>query len=331
MNVLLIGGSGNISPAIARELTSMGANVTVFNRGHHDVPGTTRIVGDRYDLPDFVEKVRGKSFDCVIDMICYHPQDAQALVDAFAGRVRQLIFCSTVNTYSAPAPTYPVTEQTPIGADPAFAYAHDKALCEKLLERAAGEGAFELTIVRPGATLNDASTPIALLGDGRGLMHRLAAGKPVIVMGDGSSLWASAHRDDVGKAIAHAALNEKTYGEGYTIASEDAMTWERYYEIAAEALGAPKPTFAHIPWEILVKLAPEDCSWVGLNFRFNNIYSSAKAKRDLGFTQTISWAEIMRRSAALHKATGDIVKEHEHPLYDKVIRAYERAVRDIQL
>ena len=121
------------------------------------------------------------------------------------------------------------------------------------------------------------------------------------------------------------------YGQGYTIASEDAMTWERYFEIAAEALGAPKPTFAHIPWEVLVKLAPEDCSWVGLNFRFNNIYSSAKAKRDLGFEQTISWQDMMQRSAKIRKEAGDLTADYEHPLYDRIIQVYQDCIRDIHL
>lgn len=331
MKVLLIGGSGNISPAIAAQLLRMGADVTVFNRGNHEVPGTHQITGDRYDLPDFIGKVAAHDFDCVIDMICYHPKDAQALVDAFSGRIKQLIFCSTVNTYIAPAPFYPITEETPIGADPAFEYAHEKVLCEQLLQSAAAKGAFALTIIRPGATGNDETTPIALLGDGLGLMHRMLSGKPIMVMGDGSSLWATAHRDDVGKAIAHAALNPKAYGEGYTIASEQAMTWERYYEIAAEALGAPKPSFVHIPWEIIVKLAPVDCDWVGLNFRFNNIYSSAKAMRDLGFKQTISWQEIMRRSCAKLLKEGALTKDDEHPLYDRIIGAYQKCTHDIQL
>ncbi len=330
MKILLIGGSGNISPAVADELINMGADVTVFNRGNHKVPGTKQIIGDRYDLPQFIKKVSGHSFDCVIDMICYHPQDAKSLVDAFAGRIKQLIFTSTVNTYIAPAPAYPITEETPIGADPAFEYAYHKVLCEQLLQKAAADGAFKLTIIRPGATGNDASTPIALLGDGLGLMHRMLCGKPIMVMGDGSSLWAMAHRDDVGKAIAHAALNEKAYGESYTIASEAAMTWEQYYEIAAQALGVPKPVFAYIPWEIIVKLAPDDASWVGLNFRFNNIYSSAKAKRDLGFKQTITWQEMMQRSAAIHKAAGDITADKEHPLYDYIINTYQNSIKNIK-
>ena len=331
MKVLLIGGSGNISPAIAAELLRMGAEVTVFNRGHHAVPGTSQITGDRYDTQDFLAKVAGHEFDCVIDMICYHPKDAQTLVDAFSGRIRQLIFCSTVNTYIAPAPFYPITEESPRGADPAFTYAYDKVLCEELLEKAAANGAFALTIVRPGATGNDTSLPIALLGDGRGLMHRMLRGKPIIVMGDGSSLWAMAHRDDVGKAIAHAALNEKTYGQGYTIASEDAMTWERYFEIAAEAFGAPNPTFAHIPWEVLVRLAPKDCDWVGVNFRFNNIYSSRKAREDLGFVQTISYREIMQRAARHYDPQRDLTAEYEHPLYDRIIDAYQSCLKDIHI
>lgn len=327
MKVLLTGGTGTISRGVADELLRMGADVTLFRRGDTFLPGTRQITGDRYDPEDFREKMKHESFDCVIDMICYKEQNAQELADIFGGRISQLIFCSTVNTYQAPAPVYSITKECPIGADPRFEYAYEKELCERVLKKASEEGCFKLTIVRPGATVADDALPISFLGSSQNAMYRLIHGKPVIVLGDGSSLWASAHRSDIGRAIAHAVDNPNAYGKAYTIASEAAMTWEQYYKTAAKAFGAPDPVFVHMPWEVLVDRFPQECSWSELNFRFNNIYSCEAARRDLGFEQTIFWPEIMERSAKLHAETGDIRQSKEDNKYDRLIEAWKNAIQ----
>ena len=320
MNILLIGGSGNISPAIARELLAGGHRLTVFNRGHHPVEGAFQIVGDRNDHENFVRQMRGYEFDVVFDQICYTARHAEDLAEAFAGRIRQLVFCSTVNTYVAPAPSYPVTENTPIGADPAFEYAWQKVQCERILQAAAAKGAFALTIVRPGATYNDSFTPISFFGSGAGLLYRLATGKPVLLLGDGSSLWGHAHRDDVGKAIAHAAGNERAFGECYTVAAKEVMTWEQIYTVIAEEMGAPSPQFVCVPYFVLDSLTGEKNSWNKLNFRFNNIFDSSKAERDLGYRYTVSWREGVRRFLAENRRLGTICAAAEDPRYDDIVR-----------
>lgn len=327
MNVLLIGGSGNISTAIAAELIRMGHDVTVFNRGTRRVNGTKQIIGDRYDTRAFLETMKQHTFDTVIDQICFTQAQAQDLIDAFAGRIEHLIFCSTVNTYVAPAPAYPVTEESPIGADPEFDYAFQKVLAEKRLQKAAADGAFRLTIVRPGATYNDEQVPIAFVGDGLGLLARIKAGKPVIVLGDGTSLWGYAHRDDVGKAIAHAVGNERTYGQAYTIASKEVMTWEQIYSTIAEVMGVPAPEFVHVPYDILDHVLHQEHSWNKLNFRFHNIYDCSKAETDLGYRYTITWREGAGRIVAAHEQAGDISLEQEDPLYDVIIEKVKKAYR----
>lgn len=331
MKVLITGGTGTISRGIVSELLRMGAEVTLFRRGTTPVPGTRLITGDRYNREDFRKKLENEHFDCVIDMICYQHRDAEELADLFGGRIQQLIFCSTVNTYQAPAPVYPITEACPLGADPQFTYAYEKELCERVLQEAAQEGRFQLTIIRPGATVADDALPISFLGSGQNAVWRLMEGKPLIVLGDGNSLWATAHRDDVGKAIAHAAGNPAAFGKSYTIASEAAMTWEQYYETVANAFGTPAPKFIHLPWEILVKCFPKDCEWSGLNFRFNNIYSSQAAQQDLGFEQTIFWPEIMERSAKFHTAAGDIAPSQIDRKYDSFIQAWGSSTKSFLL
>ena len=150
-------------------------------------------------------------------------------------------------------------------------------------------------------------------------MYRIREGKPIIVLGDGTSLWGYAHRDDVGRAIAHAVGNEKAYGQGYTIAPKEVMTWEQVYETLAEAMGAPKPEFVHVPYFILDRLTKDPYSWNRLNFRFNNIYDTNKAERDLGYAYTITWKEGAQRMARTHERMRDITEAADDPRYDEIV------------
>ena len=319
MRVLVIGGTGNISTAIVRELIKKKNDVSVLNRGTREVEGATQIIADRNNREAFLKAVENKKFDCVIDMICYHENDARTLCEAFAGKTKQIIFCSTVDVYKKPAACYPVTEDAVLEADPAFEYAWHKVECEKVMQQEAKKGSFALTVVRPAATYGDHSTPISLVGDGRGLMHRIKTGKPLIVIGDGSSLWTSAHRDDVGRAIANAVGNPKAMNNSYTLASGEAITWEQYYRTVAEAMDAPTPDIMGIHWRELVQAGRGACDWSGFNFRFNNVFDCTRAKEDLDFRITVTWKEGAKRIVRYHENQGDIDAKYEDPNYDRIL------------
>jgi nucleoside-diphosphate-sugar epimerase len=222
---LIIGGTGTISTAITRRLLADGADLTLYNRGNTLVPGAKVINGNRYDHSTFeAQMAEAGSFDCVIDMIAYHPGDVRSAIRAFAGRVAQYIFCSTVDVYVKAPQRYPIREDHPRGAVPEFQYAYQKVECELAHEEAAAGGAFALTILRPAATYQDTWTPIPLIGSGLAWLKRVRDGKPVIVLGDGSSFWTSSHRDDVGPVFAEAAGNPQTYGKAYNVTGDEWLT-----------------------------------------------------------------------------------------------------------
>jgi nucleoside-diphosphate-sugar epimerase len=323
MRILIIGGTGNISTAITGELLRRGHDLTLFNRGHTQVPGARTIVGDRTDRPAFEARMRQEgAFDCVIDMVAYAAEEGESLVRAFGGRCGQFIFCSTVDVYAKPAPVYPVTEGHPRGQSAAFPYAYRKGRLEETLERAAAEGAFNLTILRPAATYNDTSAPLGILDSGLAVMRRIREGRPVIVMGDGLSLWTSSHRDDVGLAFANAVGNPATYGRAYTVAGDEALTWLAYYDAARRALDAPPIEFVGIPTWVLVRAAPKSCDWCGVNFKYDNIFDNSAAKADLGYRYTITWAEGVRRMVAHHDAASAIDAAQDHPAYDALVSRF---------
>lgn len=336
MKVLIIGGTGNISTAATRDLVARGDEVILYNRGQTgaDLQGPYRVIqGDRKDFPRFEEQVAAAGpFDCVIDMICFLPEEAQSLLRAVRGRTRQVVFSSTVDVYIKPAKSYPVAEGAPRGANPAFSYAFNKVACEDILLQAAHGGDFALTIIRNAQTYNDSGYVAGLLLPGPVFLNRLRLNKPVIVIGDGTSLWSLVHRDDAGPTFAAAAGNPRAYGKAYNVAGEEWLTWETIYRLTAEVMQAPPITPVHIPSDLLARLSPNlrGAVWCDLNFKYDNIVDTSAARHDLGFRYAITWEEGVRRILATHQSRGLLSGDGADPLYDAIIRAWERLATAMQ-
>lgn len=297
MRILIIGGTGLISTPLTHFLLERGDDVTLYNRGATPsrVPaGTQVIIGDRQQYDVFESQMhRAGTFDCVIDMVGYDPLDAQSAVRTFKGRIGQFVFCSTVDVYRKPATRYPYTEAEPYGG--LNTYSSNKVVCEQTLLEAHANGDFPVTIIRPAYTYGESRGILYPVGSGGAYLDRIRQGKPIIVHGDGSSLWVACHIDDVARAFVGAIGNTRTFGKCYHTTGEEWMTWERYHQGVAEALGAPAPTFVHIPTDMLVKIAPQRAVSVADNFQFNNIFDNRAAHDDLGFRYTIHWVEGVKR------------------------------------
>lgn len=328
MKVLIIGGTGLISTAISRYLIERGENVTLFNRGMRksQIPdGYKRIIGDRKDYQAFEAQMADAfRFDCVIDMICFLPEEAESAIRAFRRSIGHYIFCSTVDVYTKPAKDYPIREDAEREPSKSFPYAFNKALCENVLTEAHERGDFPVTFIRPACTYSDTSNPIHSFGGGSYYLDRLRKGKPIIVHGDGTSFWVACHRDDVGRAFANAVGNQKVYGKAYHVTGEEWMTWDCYHQRVAEAMGAPPPKLVHIPTDILGKILPKTSEWCVENFHFNNIFDNTAAHSDLGFKYTISWIDGVRRAIKWLDENGRIENSDDYPFYDRIIKAWEK-------
>lgn len=317
MRILILGGTGNISLGMVPVFLKEGHEVVLINRGSKKVKGAVNLVCDRRNYAEFEALVAGLgTFDCVYDMIGFSLEDAKSDIRAFGGRTKQFVFCSTVDVYQKPAPFYPVKESTPKKADKRFEYSYYKLEMEKLLEAAAAEGRFELTIVRPAATYCDESAPIGIYNNGYAVLRRIREGKPILVLGDGMSLWTFSHRDDVGAAIARAAGNEKTYGKAYHVCGDKAIPWISYYRTLAKAMGVKEVEFVHIPTDVLFAAEPADCSWCEFVFQYDNIYDTTAAKTDLGYKTTITWEEGAKKMTARAEKAGHISSSTDSQYYD---------------
>ncbi len=326
MNVLIIGGTGLISTAITRQLLERGDDVTLYNRGQREArfpAGAKTILGDRKDYAAFEAQMAAAGpFDCVIDMIGFVPEDAESLVRAFRGRGTHVIFCSTVCVYGGPATRYPIREDEP--RRPTGSYGANKILCEDLVLAAHQRGDFPGTIMRPSQTYGEGGTIVHSLGWTTAYLDRIRKGKPIIVHGDGSCLWAACHIDDVARGFIGAAGNAQAFGKAYNVTGEEWMTWNRYHEGVAEALNAPPPKIVHIPTDLLGQIAPKHASIsVGI-FQYPSIFDNSAAMTDLGFRYTIPWVEGVRRTVAWLDAHDRITNSDADPFDDRVIAAWER-------
>jgi len=323
MHVLFIGGTGLISTAIARQLLEAGHQVTLFNRGRSESrlpPGAEVIHGDRKDYPAFEAIFADKTFDVAVDMVAFHPDDSASAVRAFAGRVGQFIHCSTVCVYSGPVAQIPTTETEPyhsIGQ-----YGKNKILCEQLLLREWETNQFPVTIMRPSHSYGEGGSVIRSFGSADTFVDRLRKGKPIIVQGDGNSLWASCHVDDVARGFIGTMGNAKCLGQAYNITGDEWMTWNTYHEQVAEVVGG---TFdpVHIPTNVLREVAPKSSGGTYEIFAWPSVFDNNKIKRDADYSgQTVSWRAGVRRTVDWLESKGRIGDSDGDDYEDRLAAAW---------
>lgn len=337
MKVLVLGGTGTISRYIVQALTQQGHELILLNHHEHEDDANryanVRVeLCDRKDYAQFVKTCRQLGpFDCVYDMITFTPDDARSSVEAFGGNTKQLVFCSTVDVYTKLGKHYPVVEGMETKPMESFPYAFMKQQCEDILRAAEREGQFHLTILRPAHTYAEGSPKSHLLFNvfqtapgASYLLDRIQKGKPIIVHGDGMSVWGSTHGSDTASAFVGALGNEKAYGKAYTVAGDECMCYREYYRAVAKEMNAPEIRFVFIPMDLLKRLEPEKAHLCGENFMYNNVFDNCAAKRDLGMTSTVSWAEGIRRCLSFFESHGGYNNSDkpEYAFYDRIIARY---------
>ncbi|MCR5375847.1 MAG: SDR family oxidoreductase [Lachnospiraceae bacterium] len=258
MNALIIGGTGTISSAIVRRLVSLKWEVYVLNRGNRPAAeGVNRIIADINDEEAARKALEGMSFDVVCDFIGFVPSQVERDYRLFAGRTKQYIYISSASAYNKPARNYIITEGTTL-ANPYWAYSRNKIACEEILLRHYREDGFPVTIVRPSHTYDERNVPLGVHG-AKGfwqVIKRMQEGKPVIIQGDGTSLWTVTFNEDFAVGFVGLMGNPHAIGEAFQITSDETLTWNQIYETIANALGV-KLNAVHVSSEFLAGVGPQ--------------------------------------------------------------------------
>ena len=241
MKALLIGGTGTISLAVTRLLARQGWQVYLLNRGSRNsqVPEGVHLI--RADMNDeaAVRAALGEMrFDCVCQFIGFVPAQVERDIRLFSGRTGQYLYTSSASAYHKPVKDYRITEGTAL-ANPYWQYSRDKIACEEVLMRAYREQNFPVTIIRPSHTYDERNVPLGVHGKNGSyqVIRRMQQGKPVIIHGDGTSLWTMTHNSDFAKGYVGLMGNPHAIGEAFQITNDETLTWNQIYSTIAACLG----------------------------------------------------------------------------------------------
>jgi nucleoside-diphosphate-sugar epimerase len=323
MNVLFVGGTGIISSACATRALASGIDLTILCRGkteRHPVPPGAKVLrGDARDPRSLNEALGDRRFDVVVQWIAFVPEHVERDIEVFRERTRQYVFISSASAYQTPPSRLPVTESTPL-YNPFWRYSRDKIACEERLIHAYRDEGFPATIVRPSHTYDAATLP---LHGGWTIVDRMRRGLPVVVHGDGTSLWTLTHHEDFARGFVPLLGSDAAIGEAFHITSDEALTWNRIHELLATAVGA-RPKLVHVPSELIAAFDPE---WGGSllgDKAHSMVFDNTKIKRiapdfravipySRGAVQQVAWYEAdaeRRRIDEKTNATVERILEH---------------------
>ena len=330
----MIGGTGTISSAITRQLAAGGHELWLLNRGSrkNEVPASVKqVIADIDDTDEVLRQLGDAQFDAVCEFIGFLPSQVERDIRLFKGRTRQYVYISSASAYNKPAANHVITEGTTL-ANPHWAYSRNKIACEELLMREWRGNGFPVTIVRPSHTYCERGVPVSVHGPKGSwqVLKRMMEGKPVIVNGDGSSLWTLTWNEDFARGFIGLLGNPKALGEAFQIMSDEQLSWDQIYHCVANALGV-EPKLYHVASDFLVATSPKTWDFEGNLIGDKSvtvIFDCSKLKRAVpGFCATTPFHEGVRRCVAHILAHPEL--QTEDPEFDawcdRVIAAQEKA------
>jgi len=193
------------------------------------------------------------------------------------------------------------------------------------------ENGFPVTIVRPSHTYDERSIPLGVHGSNGSwqVAKRMLEGKPVIIHGDGTSLWTMTHNSDFADAFIGLLCNIHAIGESVQITSDESLTWNQIYKSIADALGVElKPYYA--PSDFLAKCSKYDFTGGLIGDKANSVvFDNTKLKRLVPeFTAKVRFDRGVRMT--VENVLANKALQREDPEFDawcnKVVAALDKAV-----
>jgi nucleoside-diphosphate-sugar epimerase len=329
MKVLFIGGTGLISSACTHLAVERGVDLFLLNRGSHPdrAFGAMRLVADLRDEVAVGRALAGQRFDAVVDWIAFTPDDIERDLRLFGDRADQFVFISSASAYRKPLVDWLIREDSPL-ANPFWDYARNKIACEERLMRAFRDDGFPVTIVRPSLTYGDTQVPLAVNSWARPYtaIARMRQGKPLIVPGDGTSLWTITHNSDFAKAFVSLLGRPQAIGQAFNIMSDEVLTWDEIYRQVAAAAGV-EARIVHIASDFIAACLPEMQGTLLGDKAVSAVFDTTKIKRFVpDFRATTPFAEGIRRTLAWFDAdpARQQVDAEMDDRWERLVAAYER-------
>jgi nucleoside-diphosphate-sugar epimerase len=323
--VLIIGGNGIISGSVSRLAVERGMNVTLLNRGTNTlrpaIAGVETVIGDADDAASIRSAIGSRDFDVIANFRAFHPEQVAADVELFTGRTGQYVFISSASAYQKPVAHLPIVESTPL-RNPFWEYSRNKIACEDVLVAAYRERGFPMTIVRPSHTYDSTLIP---LDGGWTVLDRMRRGVPIVLHGDGTSLWTLTHARDFARAFVGLLGNPHALGAPVQITSDESLTWNAIAGMLGSALGV-EPRLVHVASEALAAEVDYGDGLLG-DKTHSVVFDNSRVKSLVpGWQATIPFADGAREIVDWHlaEASRQKVDPALDAVYDRLVAAHSR-------
>lgn len=332
MRALFIGGTGNISNRSSRLAIEKGWELYLLNRGtrHMEISNAKSIIADIKQPAQVIEAIGDLHFDMVVNWIAFTVEDVKRDYELFADKTSQYIFISSASAYQKPPANPVITETTPLD-NPFWEYSRNKIACEAYLMGLCQQGQFPVTIVRPSLTY-DTVIPMAL-GSWADytMVDRMRRNQPVVIHGDGTSLWTITHAADFARGFVGLMGQDMAVGQAFHITSDELLTWNQIYQALADAVGVPLHR-VHVPSDFIADVADS----IGMHGvrggllgdkAHSMIFDNSKIKSYVPeFKATIPFAQGIKETVTWFEADASRMKivDQNNRLLDTIIKAYRR-------
>jgi nucleoside-diphosphate-sugar epimerase len=316
--VLFIGGTGQISLPCVELALAGGHEVAVFNRGQREeaLPaGVESILGDMKD-PESYRQLGQRDWDVVAQFMVFTPEQMQQDIDVFTGHTGQYIFISSASVYEKTPFAYITSEAATRAHNPYWPYSQAKIACEELMK----SSLLPWTNVRPSHTVRSGLP--TMLNEGDVVAHRMLAGKPVLVAGDGTSIWTLTRSEDFARPFVKLFGNPAAIGEDFHITGDAGFTWDAIYLTIGKLLGV-EVKLAHVPTDTLIRYRPD---WAGPllgDKSWTTLFDNSKVKHVAGdFTAETDLEKILAepiRHFEKRRAAGAPYATDDEALIDRII------------
>jgi len=298
MDVLFIGGSGNISAASSRLALSRGIRLHVLNRGNRGgIPGAQNITADIADEAATRRRPEREALRC---RGCSGSASRPPTSSATSACSRT---AASTSSSARPRPTRSRSRtrwspSRPRSRNPYWDYSRNKIAAEERLNRACRDDGFPGVIVRPSLTY-DTVIPLPLASwNEYTLVERMRTGRRVVVHGDGTSLWTITHADDFAVALVGLLGHRQSLGHAFHITSDELLTWDQIHQQVARAVGA-EPKIVHMTSDDICTVLPGETGNLLGDKAVSAIFDNSKIKRFVPeFNATIRFADGIRRTLA---------------------------------
>ena len=230
MNILIFGGTGNISSFFVKECIKKKINteIVIRNSKNHlrELCKSKFLKKTFCDINTIKKKkfkkiLKIKKYDCIINFICYNGRQASNCYSLIKNITNRFLLISTTAGYIKNKKYLPYNETTKFKSK--WSYVKNKKLCENFFLKIKDKN-FNVNVIRFGHTYGHIF-PFPIGPVDWTIPYLLKKNYPVLVHNKGLSEWSLLHAEDAASALLKIVENKKINNDFINVVSKNKITW----------------------------------------------------------------------------------------------------------